>query len=115
MAYEVLSYRHHVTSNVLQISPAVDVSRIVDVRGYNTAQVDLVVLNSDEVLEARVQGSDDLENWTTIATLGTSFAIGFALPSAVTSIGVSYLRLKFAIGGEGGIVIVAAGVNLTNL
>ncbi len=48
-----------------------------------------------------VQGSDDLENWTTLATLGTTFAIGFALPSAVTGIGVSYLRLGFSIGGEG--------------
>ena len=61
------------------------------------------------------QGSNDIENWTTLATLGTTFVIGFALPAAVTGFGVSYLRLSHSIGGEGGLAIVAAGVNLTNL
>ncbi|MEZ5964258.1 MAG: hypothetical protein R3F56_10470 [Planctomycetota bacterium] len=115
MERDILSHRQHVTSNVLQVPPEVDVSRIVDARGFNAARFDLVVLNSNESLIAAVQGSDDLENWTTLASLGSSFAIGFALPAAVTGITVSYLRLRFSIGGEGGFAIVAAGVNLTNL
>lgn len=116
MSYNVLSVRQHVTSNVLQTPPAVDVSRSVDVRGFNAARFDLVVLNSDETLTAVVQGSDDMESWTTLATLGTTFAIGFALPAAVTGIAVSYLRLSYSVGGEGfSFAIVAAGVNLANL
>ena len=116
MVYSVVANRQHVTSNSLQVPQAVDRSRIVDARGFNAARFDVVVLNADETVTVVVQGSDDLENWVTLATLGTTFSVGFALPAAVTGIGVPYLRLSFSVGGDGfSFAIVAVGVNLSNL
>lgn len=115
MVYSIIANRQCVTASNLSIPPNVDWTQAVDARGFNAARFDIVILAADAILTVEVQGSDDLENWTTLTSLGGSFDVGFALPAAVTGIGVAYLRLQ-AYGGDGfSLAILAAGVNLTNI
>ena len=115
MAQGALCERLCVTTTSLSVPPIGPVTRVIDARGYNAARFSLVVLNTDANLTATVQGSNDLENWTDLATLGSSFVLGFAFPAAVTGVAVSYLRLTFILSGEVAFAIVAVNFNLTNL
>ncbi len=111
----VLCERLCITTTSLSVPPIGPVTRIIDATGFNAASFSLVVLRTDANLTVTVQGSDDLENWTNLATLGTTFTVGFDFPAAVTSITRPYLCLSFILDGEVALAIVAVHFNLTNV
>lgn len=107
--------RFVVTTTAFSVG-AIDVTPPLTLDGYNTVQFDMVVLNADYNLTVKYQHSDDLENWTTASTLGTTFGIGYSLLPAITAVKSGYVRLSMLLTGaeEAGFAILALGVNLSN-
>lgn len=119
MVHGTLCERLHVQTSQLAAPAVGETSRIIDARGYNSAAFSLVlvVLHNPELLQVKVQGSNDMENWTDLTTLGSSFTVGFFFPSAASGLQVSYLRLIFMmiVSEPGPSAIVAVNFNLANL
>ena len=87
-------------------------SQAVSMMGGNSVQADIVIFNLGGAtsLTAKLEGSNDLENWTASALATYSaLGIGFNAPSATTGIAWQYVRLRYDVVGTGTIIF-SAGI-----
>lgn len=106
MAYHLLASRLSVVNGTDAFTPAVPNSG-------NAVQVDAVIFaNTATSLSILVEGSNDNSNWSTITT-NAGLTLGYSAPTKSTGVGFAWVRLHMVVVGTG-VVIVAAGVNLTH-
>ena len=95
-----------------------EVSQAVSMNGANAAQVDCVLfaLTASATVTFILQESNDLENWSTKATLATApTAVGYSLQGQTTAISTAYVRLKATLTGSSPIAVLSAGINTAAL
>lgn len=86
-------------------------SSAVSMNGNNAAQLEATIFNLGGAtsLTIEVQGSSDMQNWSTI-TVNNGLVLGYSAPVKSVGIGFGYIRIRYSVAGSG-TVIVAAGVN----
>jgi hypothetical protein len=98
---------------------ASEFSQPIAMNGANAAQVESVVFVNVGVAATvtfTLQESDDLENWTTKATLSNPPTdLGYYLQDKTTGISTAYIRLKAALTGTSPRVVFSAGINIAAL
>lgn len=92
------------------------VSQAVSMNGANAVQPNVVISNisGSITLTLGLQGSNDLENWTTIGSDQTGLGLGYPAVSASTSIAWQYVRLTYKLSGAGTIIL-SAGLSTAAL
>lgn len=92
------------------------VSQAVSMTGANAVQPTVVVANisGGVTLTLGVQGSNDLENWTTIGTDQSSIGLGYTAVDPKTSVAWQYVRLTYKLSGAGAIIL-SAGLSTAAL
>lgn len=92
------------------------VSQAVSMGGANAVQRNVVVANisGGVTLTFGIQGSNDLENWTTIGSDATSIGLGYTAPTVDTDIAWQYVRLTYKLSGSGTIIL-SAGLATASL
>lgn len=92
---------------------AYDFSRAVPVGHHeNTVQLEatiFVMSGGASSLSVILQGSNDKQNWTTVATW-TGLTTGFNTPAAAADVPFAWVRLKHTVVG-GGRIVLAANLN----
>jgi hypothetical protein len=86
-------------------SSITDYSQPVSMDGANAAVLDMVIFNihSASSFTARLQGSNDLQNWEDLATAPTSrTAPGYYREAVEDDVAYAYVRIKYAFTSGGG-------------
>lgn len=103
--YADLATRLVFSSAADQFSPAVSMA------GANAVQLNIVVIviPGATTLTFDLQGSNDLQNWTSIGT-STATAVGYSAPTKQTGIAWQYVRVR-ANSNTPGTTIATIGLN----
>jgi len=92
----------------------IDYSQPVALEGANAARLDFVVFNINATsITARLEGSNDLQNWENLANAPTGRSTpGYYLETLETNVAFAYVRLKYTLtaGGADKYCILDAGV-----
>jgi hypothetical protein len=92
----------------------IDYSQPVSMDGANAARLDFVVFNIDATsITARLQGSNDLQNWEDLANTPAARTLpGYYREDLETDVSFAYVRLKYTLtaGGTDKYCILDAGV-----
>lgn len=105
MTYYQMSTKLAVTNGQDQMSQAVPMG------GDNAVQTEATIfaLGGAASLGIEIQGSSDMQNWSTIQN-NSGLGYGYNAPAKTTGISFPYVRYKYSVAGVG-TVLVAAGLN----
>ena len=92
------------------------ISQAVSMQGANAVIVSFLVttMGGSSALTPSLEGSNDLTNWSSIATYSNLLAAGYSVSSSSSGIAFQYVRLKLS-NAAGGTVILTADVSTASL
>lgn len=103
-------------SRNVEVTDVPQFSQAIPMEGANTVAFNATVMQitATSTLTISIQGSNDLENWLTLATTDKTFdAVGYGKKKNV-GIADAYVRLVYSMGSSEQ-AIVSAGMNLAEL